>query len=64
MKLTVTPIVIGAHRTIPKVLEKRLEDFEIRERAETIKTTALDRLPRLTKKVFKICCHSASSEIP
>ena len=33
-------IVIGAVGTVPKGLEKELEDLEIRGRAETIQTTA------------------------
>ena len=40
MKMTVTPIVIGEHGTIPKGLVKGLEDLEIRE-VENIQTTRL-----------------------
>ena len=40
-KVTIIPIVIGALGTVTKVLIKVLEDFEIRERVETIQTTAL-----------------------
>ena len=38
MKVTVIPTVFGALGTIPKSLIKRLEDLEIREQVETIKT--------------------------
>ena len=41
MKVTVTPIVIGALGTITKGLEKELENLENRRREETIQTTAL-----------------------
>ena len=35
MMVTVIPLVVGALGTIPKGLEKRLEEFEIRKRIET-----------------------------
>ena len=41
MKVTVTPIEIGAPGTVTKGLIKGLEDLEIRGRGETIQTTAL-----------------------
>ena len=40
MKVTVIPIVIGVLGTVPKGLESRLEELEIRGRMETIQTTA------------------------
>ena len=44
MKVMVIPIVVGALGMVPKGLEKRLEEFEIRGRTKTIKTTVLLRL--------------------
>ena len=40
MKVTVIPIIVGALGTVPKNLEKRLDEEEIRERIETIQTIA------------------------
>ena len=36
MKVTVIPIVVDMLGTVPKSLENRLEELEIRERIETI----------------------------
>ena len=36
MMVTVIPVVIGAHGTIPKGMVKGLEDLEIRRKVETI----------------------------
>ena len=47
MKLMVIPIVIGALKTIPKSLVKRLEDLEIRQQMETIQTVKACKLPPL-----------------
>ena len=41
MKVTVLPIVIGAHGTIPKVLVKEQEDLVIEGKFEIIQTTVL-----------------------
>ena len=41
MKVTLMPIVIGAFGTIPKGLDRGLEELEIRERLETTKSTTL-----------------------
>ena len=41
--MTVIPIVIGALGTIPKGLEKGLEDLEIGGQVKTIQTTVLLR---------------------
>ena len=41
MTVTMIPIVIGALRTVPKGLVRRLEELEIRGRAETIQIIAL-----------------------
>ena len=39
MKVTVMPIVIGAHGTIHKGLIKEMKDLEIRGQVEIIQTT-------------------------
>ena len=41
------PIEVGVLETIPKVLVKGVEDFEIRDQVETIETTALLRSARI-----------------
>ena len=41
MKVTVIPIVVGAHGTILKGFVKGLEDLEIRGQVETTQTTTL-----------------------
>ena len=43
MKLMDIPVVIGSLGTVTKGLGLGLEDLEIRERVETIQTTALLR---------------------
>ena len=43
MKLTVIPVIIGALRTVPKGMERRLKELEIGERIDTIQHTALLR---------------------
>ena len=43
MKVTVIPIVIGAHGTISKDLVKRVERLEIRGQVEIIQSTVLLR---------------------
>ena len=40
MKVKVSPIVIGVFDTVIKELVQGLKDWEIRDRVETIKTTA------------------------
>ena len=49
IRVTVTPILIGVLRTVLKDLKERLEELEIRERIETIPTTALLRMTRLLR---------------
>ena len=66
MKATFTSIVIGALGTVIEGLLKRLEDFEIRGRVETIQTLAV-RLAWIPRRVLKIrwdLCHSNASERP
>ena len=41
MRVTVTPIVIGALGIATKIFVRRLEDWEIRERVETAQTAGL-----------------------
>ena len=53
MKVTIIPIVIGAFATINKGLLKGLEDLEVGERMETIKTTALLRTDRILRRVLE-----------
>ena len=50
----VIPIVIGALGTIPKNVEKRLDDMEIRGQVLIIQTTALLRSARLLRTVREI----------
>ena len=40
MEVTVIPIVINTHGSIPEALVKGLEELEIRTQLETIQTTA------------------------
>ena len=46
MKVTITPIVIGALGTVIKGLVQELEDLEIMGRVKTVQTTALLRILR------------------
>ena len=50
MKVTVIPIVVGALRTVPNGLWKRMAKFEIR-RIKTIQTTVLWRTVRILRIV-------------
>ena len=52
MKMTVIPIVIGALGTIPKSLEQRLVEQEIRERIETNLDHSSVKIGLNTKKGF------------
>ena len=49
MKVTITPIVIGAFGTVTKGLLKGLEDLEVGRWRETIQTTALLRTARILR---------------
>ena len=42
--VTVIAILVGVLETVPKDMEERLEDLEIRKKIETIKTTPFLRL--------------------
>ena len=50
MKVKVISIIVG---TVPKGLEKRLEELEIKGRTETIQTTALLKPARIFKRVLE-----------
>ena len=52
MKVMIISIVIGALGTVTKGLIKGLEDLEIREKVETIQTTALLRSARILRRVL------------
>ena len=53
MKVTITPIVIGAFGTVTKGLLKGLDDLEVGGRVETIQTTALLRTARILRRVLE-----------
>ena len=44
IKMVVIPVVVGDFGTVPKSLEKKLKELEIRWRIETIQTPALLQL--------------------
>ena len=46
-------IVVGALETVPKDLEKILEELEIRGIIETIQTISLLRLARILRRVME-----------
>ena len=51
--MTILLIVVGAFGTVTKVLLKRLEDLEVRERVENIQTTALLRTAKKLRRVLE-----------
>ena len=53
MKVIVIPAVAGALGTIPKNLEKVLDELEIRGRIEIIHTATLVKLARILRKVLE-----------
>ena len=53
MKVMVIPIVIGTLGTIPKGLEKKLEELEIIERIKTTQTTAVLGSNRILHRVME-----------
>ena len=55
--------VIGTVGTIPKVLEKELEDLEIRGRVKTIQTTALLKSARILRRVLETWVDLQSLEL-
>ena len=42
MKVTVITVVVGALDTVPKSLERKKKELEIRERNNTIQTTVFE----------------------
>ena len=59
-------IIFSALRMVPKGLEKRLEEWEISGRFETIQSTVKLRPARILRKgpwkAEETCCHLDSSE--
>ena len=53
MKVTITPIVIGAFGTVTKGLLKGLKDLEVGGGVETVQTTALLRTARILRRVLE-----------
>ena len=53
MTVTVIPIIIGALGTVPKRLERGLEELEIGGRIDTIQTTAMLRSARILRRVLE-----------
>ena len=53
LKMTVMPIIVGALRTVPNRLEKRLAKMEIRGKIENIQTIALLRSARILRRVLE-----------
>ena len=64
MKVTVIPIVVGALGTVTEGLLKGLEDLEIRERVETIQTTALLGPARILRRVLETWGDLLSLKLP
>ena len=52
MKVTVILVVICALGTVPRILERGLEELEIRKRIETIRITAFLRSTRILRIVL------------
>ena len=63
IKVTVIPIVIGAHGTITKGLLQGQEHLEIRERMEIIQTTALLSSARILRGVLGTRGHVLSLKL-
>ena len=53
MRVTVIPIVVGALETVPKGLEKGVEQLKTGESIETIQTTVMSRLARIPRRVLE-----------
>ena len=64
VQVTIIPIVIGAFGTVTKGSLKGLEDLEVGEQVETIRTKALLRTARILRRVLETCFHSNSSRRP
>ena len=57
MRVTVMSIGVGTLVTVPKGMEKRLEELEIRGRIETTQTTAVLKSARILKRDPDTSCH-------
>ena len=65
MKVAVTSVVTRVLGMVPKSLVRRLEELEIKRKAETIQTTALLKSARLLRRKFEETCgHLDSCERP
>ena len=53
MRVIVIPVVVDALGTVPKGLESRLEELEIRRRIKIIQATVLLRIVRIMRKVLE-----------
>ena len=53
MKVTVIPIVVGDFGMVPKSLEEKLVEQEVRGRIETIQIPVLWRKPRILRRVLE-----------
>ena len=53
MKVTVTPIVLGVLGNVPRSLEKRPEEHEIKERIETIQFGTMLKSARKRKRIMR-----------
>ena len=57
MKVTMIPIIIDTHATVPKDLLRGLEELEIRGRAEITQTTVLLRSARILRRILETKRH-------
>ena len=53
MKLTMVPVIVGVPGTVPKGLEKRMEEQEIRGKVEIVQITALLRSAWILRRVLE-----------
>ena len=53
MSMTVIPIVVGVLGTVPKGLDKKLEELEIRGRIEIAQTTEVLRSIKILRRVLE-----------
>ena len=61
--MTVIPVVIGRLETVSRGLKRRLEEFEIKEKIETIQTITWLTSIRILRRVLETCCHLQSSKM-
>ena len=65
MRVMEIPIVIGVLGTVPKDLERELEESEIGGQIETIQNYSITKVSKNTeKRPAEICCHLDFSERP